>query len=479
MFTRNLPIFLKVQIFLLLAVGIVLLIGDRSQPKIGKLPEAVMVNQPIIVTFERPMKKESVEKGFKLALGESEVKGAFSWSSRSVAFTPDEPLAYNASYQLSLTGIEDIEGHVLRNSYTKTVRTSSARFVYITPEFKLALYNVSTKQASTLSDDSEKILSYAVSVDGKWLLASFQDTKDQNLSGVYSLRLEEGGGTDKTMLYRGADAVYTKVEICGPDSLALAAKNTIDGDGRTEESGIVSFPLGENGFDFGEQSVFLPSEEISSTSTLVCSTASDQVMYRSLTGNLVLGSLSEPRGGALGSYMFAYGFSPKGTTVLLGDTTSATLPTNRVAYAINDKGLRELVSGSSADSAYPAYDPSEQILAIAENVRGVGDEDDYQNHFKISLRQRDRGIVTIRSVTEGSADASDEHPTWSSDGRYLSFERIPRDAEYGHDRPQDNEGNLIDGEIWLSQLKPGTNFLTREIVAEDLNLKGSGILWLP
>ncbi|CAN5128486.1 hypothetical protein BH11PAT4_BH11PAT4_1060 [soil metagenome] len=476
---KRLPVFLRVQLLLAVVVAVVLIVGDRSQPKIGKIDESLSVNQPIIVSFDRPMKKETVEKGFKLLGGGSEVKGTFSWSSRAAAFIPDEPLAYGTSYALSLATIEDMEGHVLRNQYSATVRTSEPRFAYMTPDFGLSLFNAASKQSIALSDKNEKILDYAVSSDGEWLLASFQDRQDEKTSGIFSMRLGQNGGSDKVTLYKGTDAIYSKVELCGPDSVAVVSRSDIDDKGLIEESGLVTFPLAEKGFEFEKQLPFLSSEEVPSANTLVCSSASDQVIYQSRTGNVVLGSLSEPMGDALGSYLFAFGFSPKGTTVLLGDTTSATLPTNRVAYAINDKGLREMISDNATDSAYPAYDPTEQILAIAEDVSDIGSEDNFRTHFKIVLRQRDRGTVTVRPVTEGSAETSDEHPTWSHDGRFLTFESIPREEGYERDRPRNNDGSFIDGEIWLTELKPGSNFLTREISTQPLKIKGSGVTWLP
>lgn len=476
MSTRKVPIFLYVQGALACILALVFLVGNRSQPVITGLPNTLSVNQPIVIKFDRPMKKQTVEQGFKLTLADREVAGDFSWSSRSVAFLPREPLEYGATYSLTLTGIEDTQGQQLRKPYVATVATSSPRFLYLNPGGELSLAHVVANQSVVLSAPEEKVVDYAVSADGKTLLASFQDRQDSGISGLYSAQIDENGISKKVMLYRGTSSMYTNTSLCGPMSVAVVMRYDSDSSKQIVDSNLVSFPLGGSGFMFEKQRKLLSIAEVPSPDTFACSPTSDQVVYRSKTGNITLATLTEPVGTAVGNYQYTYGFSPKGTSALFGETTSALLPTNRVIYAINEKGLRELVSAPDLDSVSPAYNPTEDTLALSVNRIEAAN---FEERVTVVLRQRERGVALVRNVTEASSLSSDRFPRWSSDGKYLSFERIQQDSPFDQDRPRGKDGIPTDGEIWLAKLSFKTSVLNHDIALIPTGIRGSDVTWLP
>ena len=124
---------------------------DRFEP--GDGTTFVEPDTSIVVTFNQPMDRASVEKGLVLREAEGEaIAGSFEWDEGStvVTFTPDEPLELSASYQVSapagLRGAHDGEMPSARGARFETiglpelVRTSPEDGATDTSPYSVSLY---------------------------------------------------------------------------------------------------------------------------------------------------------------------------------------------------------------------------------------------------------------------------------------------------------------------------------------------------
>jgi len=211
-----------------------------------------------------------------------------------------------------------------------------------------------------------------------------------------------------------------------------------------------------------------------------CSKSSDQFLYENGQGSVVLSSISDAsQQNVLGRYLFMYGFSPKETTVLLGDAAPQ-LPSPRIVYAIGSNGIRSQISQDSVDTTQPAYDPRETTLAFVEGSADPSDIYNIDTHFQIVLYQKQLGLgILKKDLSTFEPGYTNQSPSWSADGRYLAYEHASTDESNGPTRPRDAQGNFLDGDIMLDSFDPNKQFLLDVPAPQKLGISGSNVQWLP
>lgn len=191
---------LGVMIVLSLLIGILLLSGNHTKPRVrdfswqGKQVGAE--DTGFILTFSRPMNHASVEDHLKVnqlppgakpsqPAGEP-IEGKISWAGRRMAFTFNSPLSYGSEYQVQLEGAKDDlpgftgkeEGTVME-PFKALFRTRDRVFAYIGIEGeeqgRLILYNLTQQQKTPLTPQDLLVTDFKIYPDGERILFSATD----------------------------------------------------------------------------------------------------------------------------------------------------------------------------------------------------------------------------------------------------------------------------------------------------------------
>ena len=142
---------------LMIAIAILIGIGDRTLPEVKDFSwqnrKIDATNISFVLTFNRPMDRDSVERNLKI---EPALEGKISWSSRRMSYTPLSPATYGQNYSLSLENAYDRFGNESRQQktaiepFTGNFTTPSPRFAYIGSQAeeqgRIVLYDVLQKQ---------------------------------------------------------------------------------------------------------------------------------------------------------------------------------------------------------------------------------------------------------------------------------------------------------------------------------------------
>lgn len=180
---------LGLMVVLSLLIGILLLSGDRTSPKVRdfswKDKQVSVEDTAFILTFSRPMNHDSVEANLKI---EPPIPGQVSWAGRRMAYTPKFPVPYGSKYQVELKGARDQisarknEGKQIE-PFTDTFRTRDRAFAYIGVEEKeqgrLILYNLTAQKKSILTPADLVVMEFKPYPGGDRILFSASDRKHQ------------------------------------------------------------------------------------------------------------------------------------------------------------------------------------------------------------------------------------------------------------------------------------------------------------
>ncbi len=120
---------ISLMLVLSLLIGLLLLSGDRTAPRVR---EFTWQNKQIgaedtgfILTFFRPMNHSTVEANLKI---EPDLPGKFSWAGRRMAYTLKNPAPYGVTYTLKLEGATDQYGGEKNQNKGTPIQPFSASF---------------------------------------------------------------------------------------------------------------------------------------------------------------------------------------------------------------------------------------------------------------------------------------------------------------------------------------------------------------
>lgn len=108
-------------------------------------------DRAFILTFSRPMDRESVENNLKI---KPELPGKFSWAGRRMAYTLEKPAPYGTEYEVTINGAKERLGSEIQ-PFQETFRTRDRAFVYLGVQGKekgrLILYNLTQQKKEILT----------------------------------------------------------------------------------------------------------------------------------------------------------------------------------------------------------------------------------------------------------------------------------------------------------------------------------------
>jgi hypothetical protein len=224
---------LGVMLVLSLLIGILLLSGDRTAPRVRDFSwqdkQVGAEDTAFILTFSRPMNHDSVEANLRI---DPPVPGKFSWAGRRMAYTPLFPVPYGIRYQVELKGATDQISRdkskgKLMEPFTTSFRSHDRAFAYVGVEKqeqgRLILYNLTTQKKTVLTPPDLVVMDFKPYPDGERILFAASDRKTQE-RGLLTQQLY----TVTTGLSFGSDtseAASDAPEAAGKLDLILDSKN--------------------------------------------------------------------------------------------------------------------------------------------------------------------------------------------------------------------------------------------------------------
>lgn len=189
---------IAVMVVLMFAIGIALLSGEHSTPRIRQFSwngqRIGVEDTAFILTFNRPMNRQSVESNLRI---EPELPGKFSWAGRRMAYTLEQPAPYGESFQLSLSNATDrySETQVDRpeiEPFQTTFQSRDRAFVFIGTQGgeagRLVLYNLTQKSSQLLTPENLSVLDFEAYPQGDRILFSAVD-KSAGTNSILSQEL--------------------------------------------------------------------------------------------------------------------------------------------------------------------------------------------------------------------------------------------------------------------------------------------------
>ncbi len=232
---------LLLMLSLSLAIGFLLLGGDRSLPKVRDFSwqnkQVGARDTAFILTFSRPMDHASVEANLHV---EPPLPGKISWSGRRMVYTLIAPPQYDRTYKISLQQArEKIGSDKTGNAiapFVSQFSTPDRAFVYTGTEAaekgRLILYNLTRKQKIILTPENLVVKDYRIYPAGDRILFSASEWSkykpglyEQSLYAVTTGRSSDPAQKPGTIQQILGNQEYENLKFdLSPDGKAIAVQ---------------------------------------------------------------------------------------------------------------------------------------------------------------------------------------------------------------------------------------------------------------
>jgi Tol biopolymer transport system component len=433
-------IVLGVLLALAVATALVLLRGDQVGVQVSELVPApdsadVSTRTEIGLTFGEVMDKSSVERRLQVAPA---AEGELSWRGNTLIWRPQNPLATDTPYAVSLAGgAQSTQGRVVRDDMAWKFHTGRPRVVFLSVGEIPQLYEVDADaqriRQLTRYEDGSSVWDYAVSPDGSRI--------------ALGLVRPDGSGVDLWLM--NVDGSTARRLLACDDSQCSGVAWSPDGRRLAYERRELNVDLGAVRGGPGPSRVWLYDLNSGVTNRLFqdsqmlgyaprWSPDGSRLAYFDPQGGVRIVNMDTGDSQLIPNQLGQIGsWSPEGQALVLLDLLLAGESYSSYLVRVDlDDGAMHNISGEEfgANDGSPAWSPTGEWIAFGRKARADGTPTPGQ---QLWLMRPDgsqaRPLVTDPEAHLGSI-------AWSPDGRdiaYLRFRLMQADA-----RP----------EIWLVSL---------------------------
>lgn len=414
-------IIISVLIAIYISISLILALGQKSSPEVieyeisGLKGNTAPTRTQVILSFNRVMNRDSVEKNFSI---QPQVSGNFAWSGKKMIFTPKTSLNYGTEYKVFLSYAKDSEGNAM-NSFNTKFSTKPNALYYLSGNAReinyLKRYDLATTTSATVID--KKIQTYSIAPDNLHIAYSIQDGSQ---SKVFVRDLENNKDSEILLPnniikenYEGFDIgklVFDKYYIG-----ILAQPININNEGFNGGRLILLYDLSTT-----EIKLFDPKDKINDSDTIIFTPDHENVLYKNSSENYAYSPIKGGEPTIIGKYPSANGFNYKQDKLLVTDFSITNLGTQSVDY-LDDKRQLQPVSITSGLSLDPQFANLSDTIVYAQSMDTFKDLDVF-------------GLVKYDLATDKSQiiyfdkDYSSDIPIWSPDDTFLAFERYDQDS---------------------------------------------------
>jgi hypothetical protein len=175
-----------------LVVGVLVLWGDRTAPKVRDFSWSQQSvgaeDTAFTLTFNRPMNWESVSQNLQISPA---LPGKTSWSGRRLAYTLNQPVPYGQTFQLKLGGATGAKGGTVE-PFAANFKSRDLAFAYLgvngDEAGRVILYNQTQDKKTVLTPENLSVLRFKAYPKGDRLLFSATE-RTPSASGMMSAKL--------------------------------------------------------------------------------------------------------------------------------------------------------------------------------------------------------------------------------------------------------------------------------------------------
>lgn len=433
-------------------------------------------DRAFILTFSRPMNRESVENNLKI---KPELPGKISWAGNRMAYTLNRPAPYGTGYEISLFGAKERLGSEIR-PFQKNIRTRDRAFVYLgvqgQEKGRLVLYNLTQQEKEVLTPPRLIVNQFVSYPDRQKIL--FSATSEENWQQ----------GTLDQQLY----TVTTGINQSGtpPGKVELILDN--------QNYQILEFELSPDGKkivvrrakkdDVGDMSLWLIEEE-----------KSPQLLEATEGGEFIIPpdsktlAIAQGQGVALiplekeadpSNFLPQYGqvltFSPDGKAAAMVNFNleNPDQQFTRSLYLVTNQGLEKNLINTDGSILNCQFSPTVKNLycLLTQLIEG---ETYREQPYLVSINLENFQVTPLLTLPE----YRDVQMSLSPDGLALLFDQVMTISNNANTTPtlRSNSGeSIIGSSLWLLVPTPTlTQDPKQQPELEELPIPGLDPLWLP
>ena len=434
------------------------LVGDFTLPRIQYFNAATGEVSPqqgqFLFRFNRLMNEKTVEQGFSIVPA---VKGQFSWSGRTFAFTAIEPLQYGAHYTLVFRGAEDRAGKKME-PVTFQAHTRPESVLFLDSEGQIVQLNLASAERKSISPANLFIQQFSISPDGNFVaflganrhLSDFQDRTNFRLSvlklsdqSVTSLPIDAHVSLDNIHWLPDASAVaFSYVDMkSNKEGLRLYELNTRI---------ITELAPGKaRAYDF----YFTPD--------------SAQVAYIDTNGALILGAVPSGNGSLVATtFTEMSGFSAS------GDRLGYILPRSVDPFDLSNVPVLVDADGNEERLPVPTESTSFDVTFVPNQTKVVFTlEESLGSIRKNTIYSYDYATKKQEKLINNDTCTAVQ-PSVSPDASLIVWQCVRNDNKgYLITGWNDYQGKMVTAELWLKDLMTGEE--------RNLGVMGAQVQFVP
>lgn len=229
-----------VLLLFMLNATLVFLIPEKP-PSIEKIVFPISAIDPQLrITFSETMNKVSVQDNFSI---EPQIEGDFSWSGRTLVYTPKNNLNFDQTYNLEITGDTLSErGNSLQNPWREIFKTPPLSFFFINTSKdhygQLTEYSVADHQTREITPKGQTIRYFDYDGTTKKIVALTAENNDILLIDPTNLETS-------TLELDGKDSYVHRVKWLPFESEILISRSDINDEVNSE---LLLYDLGKKSF---------------------------------------------------------------------------------------------------------------------------------------------------------------------------------------------------------------------------------------
>lgn len=487
---------LGVMLVLLLLIGILLLSGDRTAPRVRDFSwqdkQVSTQDNKFILTFSRPMNHDSVEANLQIT---PPIPGKISWAGRRMAYTALAPIPYGNKYTVQLKGAtEQFPGSKSPGKpikpFTGTFSTRDRVFAYIGVEKeeqgRLLLYNLTKAKKTVLTPLDLVVIDFKPYPDGDKILFSASDAKNKENSFLAQQLYTVTTG----IAYLAPDQEKVSTEPAGRIAPILDSKDyqnlkfDLSSDGNTI---VVQRVNRRNPAEFGLWMIQPPNKpqplknEPGGDFLITPDSASVAMLQGQGVAILPLKPSAKPLE-FLPKFGMVLNFARDGSAAAMVkfNTDDPTKPTRSLFLVTNQNVERELLRTTGSIQKCEFTPKKESLYCLLTQL--IQGEEYREEPFlaTIDLKAASNSKEIPVKPLLVLANQRDIQISMSSDGLALLFDRIATRPFTASDNLRTNEGLAIaKGVIWLLPVVESTSSLTPTQLQPEQLLPGFHPRWLP
>jgi len=470
----------SLMVLLSLAIGFLLLGGDRSLPKVRDFSwqnkQVGARDTAFILTFSRPMDHPSVEANLHV---EPPLPGKISWSGRRLVYTLIAPPQYDRTYTISLQQAREKLGSEKQGNaiapFVSQFNTPDRAFVYTGTEAaekgRLILYNLTRKQKIILSPENLVVKDYRIYPAGDRILFSASEWSkyqpglyEQSLYAVTTGRSSDPAQKPGSIQQILGNQDYENLKFdLSPDGKAIAIQRAKRGNAediglwvvRSETSAIPQRLLSRPAGEFA----------IAPDSATLANPQADGIAILSLTPNVKPLEF-------IPSFRRVFSFTPDGReSAMLKYNSDFT----QSIFLVTNQGLQKELIRTAGEFLNCQFDPRNPQLYCLLTRRKPGKEFSEQ----LTLEAIDLKTFQVKSLLV-LPDQIETKMSLSPDGLELLLDRVvaKKSEPVTGDLRTDAGSAIGSSTLLLIDLENSTKF--NDIPSpQELPVKGFRPRWLP